>query len=82
MDQTQVLQEFSALPPEAPKVVAELIAFLGKQSQPPRPAKVKSRPLAEEKFIGLWQDRADMQDSHCYVRNFRQHEWAVVVKTC
>jgi hypothetical protein len=75
MDQTRVLQEFSALPPEAQKLVAELIAFLGRQSQLSRPVKIKSRPIAEEKFIGLWQDRVDMQDSHLYIRNFRQREW-------
>ena len=77
MDQTQILQEFSALPPDAQKLVAELITFLGKQNQPPRPVqKTKPIPITEEKFIGIWQNRADMQDSHAYVRHLRQHEWA------
>lgn len=77
MEQTQILQEFSALPPEAQKLVAELIVFLGKQNQRTRPAqKTKSLPITEEKFIGIWQNREDMQDSHAYVRNLRQREWA------
>lgn len=75
MDQTQILQEFSTLPPEAQKVVAELITFLGKQNQRLRPApKVKTVPIAEEKFIGIWQNREDMQDSNAYIRNLRQRE--------
>lgn len=77
MDRTQILQQFSALSPEAQKVVAELITFLGKQNQRPRVVqKTKRIPITEEKFIGLWQDREDMQDSHTYVRNLRQREWA------
>lgn len=76
MDQTQILQEFSALLPEAQKVVAELIVLLGKQNQPLRPAsKAKLIPITEEKFIGIWQNREDMKDSNVYVRNLRQREW-------
>lgn len=77
MEQTQILQEFSTLPPEAQKVVAELITLLGKQNQRLRPApKAKAVPIAEEKFIGIWQNREDMHDSNVYVRNLRQREWA------
>jgi hypothetical protein len=77
MDQRQILQEFSALPPEAQKLVAELIVLLGKRNQRPRPVqKIKPIPIIKEKFIGIWQNREDMQDSHAYVRNLRQHEWA------
>lgn len=31
MNQAQMLQEFNALPTEAQKLVAELVAFLGKE---------------------------------------------------
>jgi len=77
MDPTQILQEFSALPPDAQKVVANLITFLGKQNQRPRQVKkAKVLPITEEKFIGIWKDREEMQDSQLYVRNFRQREWS------
>ncbi len=31
--------------------------------------------LTDEPFIGMWQDREDMQDSSQWVRHLRQQEW-------
>jgi len=77
MDQIQILQKFSTLPPEAQKLVADLIVLLGKQDQRPRHVqKAKAIPITEEKFIGIWKDREGMQDSQLYVRNSRQREWS------
>jgi len=76
MDQAQMLQAFNALPPEAQKLVAELVAFLGKASRHPKSSRRKNvGSLLDEKFIGLWKDRDDMQDSNTYVRNLRKTEW-------
>lgn len=76
MKQAQILQAFNALPPEAQKLVAELVVFLGKASRRPESSRKKnSGSLLDEKFIGLWKDRDDMQDSNAYVRNLRQTEW-------
>jgi AbrB family looped-hinge helix DNA binding protein len=40
-----------------------------------RRAKPKRRPLKEEPFVGMWQDREDMADSSEWVRRTRQREW-------
>jgi hypothetical protein len=76
MNQAKLFTQFSALPAEAQKVVADLIILLSKQ---PRAKKSGSAAtlsrLSEEKFIGLWKDREEMQDSHAYIRTLRQQEW-------
>jgi AbrB family looped-hinge helix DNA binding protein len=33
------------------------------------------RPLQEEPFVGMWQDREDMADSTQWVRQAREREW-------
>ena len=38
-------------------------------------AKPKRRPLTEEPFVGMWQDRKDMTDSSGWVRKSRKREW-------
>jgi AbrB family looped-hinge helix DNA binding protein len=37
--------------------------------------KPRRRPLEEEPFVGMWQDREDMADSSEWVRRTRQREW-------
>jgi hypothetical protein len=76
MDQANVFADYAALPPEAQKLVADLVAFLSKQQRSSKSAqRVRSTRLAEERFIGIWKDRADMQDSSTYVRELRRREW-------
>ena len=76
MDQMQILQEFNALPPEAQKLVADLVALLGKESRQSKASRKKNAgTLLDEKFIGLWKDRDDMRDSSTYIRDLRQTEW-------
>ncbi len=76
MDQTEIFQDFAALPPEAQRIVADLIILLSKQNeQAKRVRKTKSTRLIDEKFIGIWQDREEMNDSHAYVRDLRNREW-------
>ena len=33
--------------------------------------------LKNEPFIGMWQDREDMKDSHQWLRQLRQNEWKI-----
>ena len=76
MDAAKVFADYSALSPEAQKLVADLVAFLSKQHRISKPGqRVISTRLADEKFIGIWKDRADMQDSGTYVREMRRREW-------
>jgi len=76
MKEERVWREYTALPPELQKQVADFIAFLRTRYAPPRASKTARRTkLAEEPFIGMWRDREDMQDSSAWVRRIRQSEW-------
>jgi len=76
MRQERVWREYSALPPELQKQVADFIAFLRTRYAPLRVSKTAKRTkLADEPFIGMWHDREDMRDSSAWVRRIRQSEW-------
>jgi hypothetical protein len=76
MNQEQVLHEFAALPLEAQKQVVDFIAFLRTRYRQARYShKAKPSSLADEAFIGVWQDREDMLNSSAWVRGIRVREW-------
>ena len=77
MIREQILQTLRTLPPIAQQEVLDFIAFLQtryvtqiQSENPPAAANLSSEP-----FVGMWQDRADMQDSSVWVRAVRTHEW-------
>ena len=74
MQNPSISQQIATLPPEAQKLVTELVLLLSRQSQQPARQKTRSIPLHKEKFIGMWKDREDMADSAAYVRNLRRTE--------
>jgi len=76
MNTTELIRDFSSLPPEAQREVFDFVAFL-KSRYPITPAQPSKKPgiLAEEPFIGMWKDREDMQDSTDWVRDQRRKEW-------
>ena len=79
MDQGEVWREFTALPPEAQRQVADFIAFLRTRYEQFRSGKRSNQiNLADEPFIGMWRDREDMQDSRAWVRDIREREWVKV----
>lgn len=75
MDQETLWKEYSALPSEARLQVFDFIAFLrskyGEATLQPRAAGA----LADEPFVGIWQDRDDMAHSAAWVRSARKREW-------
>lgn len=76
MNQESVWRDFSKLPPEAQQEVIDFIAFLQARKFPVRPRKkTKVSSLAQEAFIGMWQNRNDLQDSTQWVRGLRGSEW-------
>jgi hypothetical protein len=76
MNQEAVWSEFAALPPEAQRQVMDFIAFLrSRYVLVGKPEPSPETDIASEEFIGIWQDREDMQDSTAWVRNLREHEW-------
>jgi hypothetical protein len=70
MNATQLINDIEQLPPEAQHQIEDFIAFIKMRYQP-----VKSN-LSDDGFVGMWRDRADMQDSTEWVKNNRQSEWA------
>ncbi|TAL43796.1 MAG: DUF2281 domain-containing protein [Methylovulum sp.] len=70
MNATQLVNDIEQLPLEAQHQVEDFIAFIKMRYQP-----AKSK-LSDEGFVGMWSDRAEMQDSTEWVKNNRQSEWA------
>jgi len=76
IERDNVIREFDSLPPEAQKQVLDFIAFLQTRYQSTAKERVKTKTsIAEEKFVGIWRNRADMQDSSSWVREIRSTEW-------
>lgn len=76
MDLEKMWRQLEALSPEAQRQVADFIAFLYARSQRSRlPKRSGKSKLAEEPFVGLWEDREDLWDSTTWVRHVRQREW-------
>jgi len=75
MEYQDIWQQFTTLPPDAQALVADFIASLKQrynQSHFPQP---KQQDWQSDPFIGLWQDRKDIQDSTQWVRSTRSSEW-------
>lgn len=76
MREEKVWREYTALPPELQKQVADFITFLRTRYAPLRASETAKRTkLADEPFIGMWRDREDLKDSIAWVRSIRQSEW-------
>ncbi len=69
-----VIEKFGTLPPEAQRQVLDFIAFLETRYQPVTTGKTKGK-LADEQFIGIWQNRKDLSNSNAWVRTVRLGEW-------
>jgi hypothetical protein len=76
MERDNVIREFDTLPPEAQRQVLDFIAFLQTRYQPTVKERSKTKTsIAEENFVGIWRNRANMQDSSSWVREIRSTEW-------
>jgi hypothetical protein len=76
MTHEEFLKEFNSLPPEGQRQVASFIAFLREQYRRSQSSKeTETSDIAQDSFIGMWQDREDMQDSSVWVRGIREREW-------
>jgi len=76
MNKEDILQDFASLPPEAQRQVADFIAFLLSRYRLARlPDSPESFYPPTDTFIGMWQDRSELQDSNAWVRSIRNREW-------
>ena len=71
----EIWNDYSSLPAEAQRQVADFIAFLRQRYGTARPARRQVGNLEDEPFVGMWRDREDMRDSTAWVRRLREREW-------
>ena len=73
MSSEQVRNEFLTLPVEGQRQATDFIAFLHQRYQnkvvPHTPRKPE---ITQEPFVGMWKDRAEMQDSTELVRGLHE----------
>ena len=76
MNQEQIWQDLSALPPAARQQALDFIAFLRERYTQSNSIEEKVQSsLREEPFVGIWRDNEAMADSSAWVRETRQREW-------
>lgn len=80
MKTENIIHEIKTLPLEIQQQVFDFVAFLKNRHLPSQSLfKVnqikKQIKLLDEPFIGMWQNREDIQDSTQWVRKLRQQEW-------
>jgi hypothetical protein len=76
MEQQNINNDISTLPPEAQRQVFDFIEFLKIRYRRIRPDKKAVRnKIANEPFIGIWEGRKDMKGSSEWVRSTRESEW-------
>lgn len=71
MNTAQLLNDIKQLPPEAQHQIEDFIALIKTRYQ----STIKTK-LSEEEAVGMWSDRAEMQDSTQWVKNIRQSDWS------
>ncbi len=76
MTHQQLIDEYSSLPAEAQREVADFVAFLRQRYKAAEATpQTSSIDLENEPFIGMWSNRQDLDDSTAWVRNTRKTEW-------
>ncbi len=75
MRQEDILDQFTALPPEAQRQVIDFMDFL--KTRYTTLDEEKKSDNSDEPFIGMWRNREDMRDSSIWVRRTRNNEWAM-----
>jgi Protein of unknown function (DUF2281) len=74
MTNEEIISEFSSLPSEARREVVDFISFLRLRYSKNNKTKTVAK-FSDEKFIGMWKDCEDVQDSTDFVRELRNKEW-------
>jgi hypothetical protein len=71
-----IRRSYNTLPPDAQRQVRDFIAFLQARQKKAEKQSIKTSPeLAEEAFVGIWRDRADIANGALWVREARNKEW-------
>lgn len=68
-----IIEKLRELPPEKQQEILDFAEFLVQKVQTER--RTAQVNWQTDPCIGMWKDRADMQDSTAWVRQIRQQEW-------
>lgn len=74
MTSEEIIKEYNSLPLEARREVEDFVAFLRERYKKKREERADG-DLSQEKFVGMWKDREDLQDGAVWVRELRESEW-------
>ena len=78
MGQTELLKDISDLPPVAMQQLIDFTAFLKtRYANPKEEKRGLHSDLLDEPFVGIWNNRQDMDDSVTWVRKTRHSEWRI-----
>ncbi|MBF0378799.1 MAG: DUF2281 domain-containing protein [Desulfamplus sp.] len=72
-----IVEEINSLPIEAQQQAFDFIAFLKTRYHASKNIikSSKKNRLRDTSFIGMWEDRKDIQDTTSWVRQLRSSEW-------
>ena len=79
MDYKGLNNKFESLPAEAQKQVIAFIDFLKNKYEPRKNRSLEKEKIANKKFIGIWKNRVDFEESSKWVRNIRKNEWEKII---
>ncbi|MGB7441262.1 MAG: DUF2281 domain-containing protein [Coleofasciculaceae cyanobacterium] len=68
-------KDIASLPEDAQQMVIYFVRFLKQHYQTSRTQSTKPLSLDNQPFVGMWQDRPEMQDSTAWVRQVRKQQW-------
>lgn len=81
MENKGFYNKFESLPIEAQKQVMIFIDFLQKRYEAKSKIFRKSKSITtDQKFVGLWKNREDLEDSSLWIRNLRRKEWEKIAE--
>lgn len=76
MTNEDMLREFTELPPEEKRVVADLISFLRNRYLTAKEVPASNlTDIVTDSAVGMWRDREEMKESAEWVRKARKDEW-------
>lgn len=77
MNTAELIRDYTLLPAEARKEVADFVAFLkSRYSSMQALGESAATDLSEEPFIGMWREREDLVNSTDWVCKLRDSEWS------
>ncbi|MEO8399960.1 MAG: DUF2281 domain-containing protein [Ignavibacteriaceae bacterium] len=75
MENKRFYNKFESLPMEAQKQVIAFIDFLKEKYKTKNKKSFESNSFSNKKFVGIWKDRTELEDSSSWVKSLRNKEW-------